>query len=341
MFFYSRREKTKMTQHDFEFGAYTDFGTLRAVIVGSAEGLALPPFNPTLHHYNDEVQAALKACGNRPLEIFKEMPERWEKTTAQLDALADLYEKNGIRVYRPRPYTAEESDYLSELQPGASLLYPADPVYIVGKHYIEVNIRRAYRRKEVFPLRDLVAPLLAADDDTHHIVMPPAQPFMPSSDGPGPYLEGGDIICYKNHLFVGESDIATNRAGTEWLRNYIEPYGYKVHPIPMKGSVLHLLGIMVLVCEGVLLLFRDELNCELPAPLRDWDVIELSEDEARAYATVGVSLDDKRYVMPRHLGRVGEELSRRGIEPIEIDYDHVGYWGGCISCSTHAIARDR
>ena len=136
-----------MNEHEFEFGAYTDFGTLRAAIVGSAEGLALPPFNPTLHHYNDEVQAALKASGGRPLEIFKAMPERWEKTAVQLAALADLYEKNGIRVYRPRPYSNEERGYLAELQPGASLLYPADPVYTVGKHYIEVNIRRAYRRK--------------------------------------------------------------------------------------------------------------------------------------------------------------------------------------------------
>ena len=87
-----------MNEHGFEFGAYTDFGTLRAAIVGSAEGLALPPFNPTLHHYNDEVQAALKASGDQPLEIFKAMPERWEKTVAQLDSLAALYEKNGIQV---------------------------------------------------------------------------------------------------------------------------------------------------------------------------------------------------------------------------------------------------
>jgi len=55
---------------------------------------------------------------------------------------------------------------------------------------------------------------------------------------------------------------------------------------------------------------------------------------------VGVSLDNKRYVMPSHLGRVGEELARRGVEPIEIEYDSVSYWGGCVSCSTHAIARD-
>ena len=97
---------------------------------------------------------------------------------------------------------------------------------------------------------------------------------------------------------------------------------------------------MVLVADGVLLLYRDELNCDLPAPLADWDVIDLTEDEARAYATVGVSLDDKRYVIPAGLGRVCDELAKRGVEPIEIEYDHVSFWGGCVSCSTHGIWRD-
>jgi len=331
----------EMTMVESEgFGAYTDFGNLRSAIVGSVEGLALPPFNPTLHHYNDEVQAALKACGDQPLDIRSAMPERWEKTAQQLDNLAALYQDNGIKVYRPRPYSEEERAYLADLQPGASLLYPADPVYTVGKHYLEVNIRRAYRRKEVFPLREIVAPLLAADSEAHHVVMPAAQPFSPSSDGPGPYLEGGDIICYQNHLFVGESDIASNRAGTDWLADYIEPFGYQVHRMPMHGSILHLLGIMVLVSEGVLLLYRDELKEPLPAPLSDWDVIELTEAEALLFATVGVSLDDKRYVIPKGVGRVCDELARRGVEPIEIDYDHVSHWGGCVSCSTHAIWRD-
>lgn len=45
------------------FGAYTYFGVLRAAIVCSTEGLAIPPFNPSLHHYNDEMQVMLKAIG--------------------------------------------------------------------------------------------------------------------------------------------------------------------------------------------------------------------------------------------------------------------------------------
>lgn len=321
------------------FGAYTDFGRLRAAIVGSADGLALPPFNPTLHHYNDEVQTALRRSGDQPLLVAEVMPERWHKTVEQLDQLAALYESNGVQVYRPRPYSEEETEYLAHLQPGHSLLYPADPVYTLGKRYFELNIRRAYRRKEVFPLREIVAPMISSDAEASHVVMPAPQPFEPSSGGPGPYLEGGDIICYQNHVFVGESDIASNRAGTDWLESHITPE-YQMHRMPMKGTVLHLLGAMVLIREGLLILYRDELNCDLPEPLKDWDVIDISEAEARAYATVGVSLDDERYIIPAGLHRVNEELDRRGVQPIPIDFEHVGYWGGCVSCATQAISRD-
>ena len=321
------------------FGAYTDFGRLRAAIVGSADDLALPPFNPTLHHYNDEVQTALRRSGDQALLVAEVMPERWHKTVEQLDQLAALYESNGVQVYRPRPYSEEETEYLAHLQPGHSLLYPADPVYTLGKRYFELNIRRAYRRKEVFPLREIVAPMISSDAEASHVVMPAPQPFEPSSGGPGPYLEGGDIICYQNHVFVGESDIASNRAGTDWLESHITPE-YQMHRMPMKGTVLHLLGAMVLIREGLLILYRDELNCDLPEPLKDWDVIEISEAEARAYATVGVSLDDERYIIPAGLHRVNEELDRRGVQPIPIDFEHVGYWGGCVSCATQAISRD-
>ena len=321
------------------FGAYTDFERLRAAIVGSADGLALPPFNPTLHHYNDEVQAALRRSGDQALLVAEVMPERWHKTVEQLDQLAALYESNGVQVYRPRPYSEEETEYLAHLQPGHSLLYPADPVYTLGKRYFELNIRRAYRRKEVFPLREIVAPMISSDAEASHVVMPAPQPFEPSSGGPGPYLEGGDIICYQNHVFVGESDIASNRAGTDWLESHITPE-YQMHRMPMKGTVLHLLGAMVLIREGLLILYRDELNCDLPEPLKDWDVIEISEAEARAYATVGVSLDDERYIIPAGLHRVNEELDRRGVQPIPIDFEHVGYWGGCVSCAPQAISRD-
>ena len=84
--------------------------------------------------------------------------------------------------------------------------------------------------------------------------------------------------------------------------------------MPLEGAILHLLGVMVIVREGLLLLFRDELDCEMPDPLEDWDVIELSEAETRAYATVGVSLDDRRHIIPTGLDRVARLTNRRSRE---------------------------
>ncbi len=330
-----------MTRNAIHYGAQSDYDSLRDAVVGIVDDLTQPPFNPTLVHYNDELREALIANGDKPTPIKEAMPKRYEKTAEQLDSLAALYEKNGVTVYRPRPFTEEEKRYLGDLQPGASLLYPADPVITIGKHFIELNIRRAYRRKEVLPLRDLVVPMIEADPEAHHVAMPAAQPFEPSSGGPGPYLEGGDIVRYKNCLYVGESEIASNRAGTNWLRRYIEPFGYTVYPVPMKGTVLHLLGITCLLREGLLILYRPELiDAKLPGPLGEWEVIELTEQEARGFATVGVSLDDSRYVMPAGLNRVADELDRRGVEPIQITYDQVGFWGGSVSCSTHVLSRE-
>ncbi|GIT47834.1 MAG: hypothetical protein Ct9H300mP13_6300 [Gammaproteobacteria bacterium] len=77
--------------------------------------MALPPFNPTLHHYNDEVKTALRRSGDQPLLVAEVMPERWHKTVEQLDQLAALYESNGVQVYRPRPYSEEETEYLAHL----------------------------------------------------------------------------------------------------------------------------------------------------------------------------------------------------------------------------------
>jgi N-dimethylarginine dimethylaminohydrolase len=333
-------ERSTMPEVTPAYGAGSDYDPLRMAVVGIVDDLTLPPYNPTLHHYNDEVREALIAADGKPTSIKAAMPERYARTAEQLDSLAALYENNGVKVLRPRPYSEEEKRYLDNLQPGTSLLYPADPVITIGKHFIELNIRRAYRRKEVFALRDAVLPLIAADREARHVAMPAAQPFAPSSGGPGPYLEGGDIVRFGTHLYVGESDIASNRAGTDWLARYVEPFGYQVHPVPMKGRVLHLLGVACLLREGLLMLYRPELvEGTLPGPLGDWEVIELTEQEARAFATVGVSLDDKRYVMPAGLNRIADALDRHGIEPIQITFDQVGFWGGSVSCSTHALSR--
>ena len=327
-------------QSGMDFGVASDFGRLRKVVVGSAEDLVLPPFSQDLSHYNAELRGALEGNGARPLDIRAAFPERWERTREQIDGVAASFERNGVEVLRLRPYSETEKRHLSDLQPGHAQLYPADPVFVIGKHVLEVCIRRAYRRKEVFPIRDALAPMIAADPEIRHVAMPLARPRDPAGEGPGPFLEGGDILLHGRDIFVGQSHLSSNRAGIAWLTRYIEPFGYRVHRMPMQGNLLHALGVLCLLREGLLMAYLPAFTEGLPEPLRDWETIELTEAEAAGHATVGVSLDEGRYMIdPRHK-RVMDALGRRGVEPVPVPCDALAFWGGAIRCVTLPLARD-
>ena len=322
------------------FGSHSEYGTLREVIVGSAQDLTLPPFSRDLSHYNDELRSVLQATGNQPLSVKAHFPQRWEKTRRQIEGVVEVYEKNGVVVHRLRPYEEAEKSYLGFLQQGHSQLYPADPVFVIGRHCVEINIRRAYRRKEVFPIRDIVQPMISNDPQARYVAMPPAQPHAPSGQGPGPFLEGGDILIQGKDLLVGLGSLCSNRAGFDWLTRYIEPHGYTTHQMPIKGDILHALGIICLLREGLAMAYLPALADGLPPPLKNWEVLELTREEMVGHATVGVSLDEKRYMIdPRHT-RVMDELARRDIEPIPTPCDAIGYWGGAIRCLTLPLRRD-
>jgi len=321
-------------------GSYSEFGTLREVVVGTADGLTLPPFSRDLSHYNDELREALLANGNRPLDIKEHFPERWQRTAEQIDGIAATYEKFGVKVHRLRPYTHDETRHLEELQQGWSQLYPADPVFVIAKHYLELSIRRAYRRKEVFPLRDVILPMVDADPEAHYVAMPQAAPWGPAGQGPGPFLEGGDILIHGNDVFVGHGELCSNLAGVGWLRHYIEPWGFTVHAMAIKGPILHALGFMCLLRDGLLMAHMPALMEGLPEPLKGWDVIEITEDEMNAHATVGVSVDDKHYIIDPRFDRVMDEFAKHGVEPVPTPCDAIGFWGGAIRCATLPIKRD-
>lgn len=329
-----------MTNAEHAFGSHSEFGILREIVVGSADGLTLPPFGKDLSHYNDELRDALIANGNRPLDVRTHFPDRWQETADQIDGVAAMYEKFGVKVHRVRPFTPAETGHLEELQTGWSQLYPADPVFVIGRHYMELSIRRAYRRKEVFPLRDLILPMIEDDPEAHYVAMPPSAPWTPSSEGPGPFLEGGDILINGNDIFVGQGELCSNAAGIAWLKRYAERWGYTVHAMPINGPILHALGIMCLLREGLLMAHLPALAEGLPETLKDWDVIEISEDEMNAHATVGVSLDDKHYMIDPRFNRVMNELGKHGIEPVPTPCDAIGFWGGAIRCITLPLKRD-
>jgi glycine amidinotransferase len=328
-----------MSQRSYELGCHSEYGRLEAVMVGRVDGLAYPAFNRNIRYLQGRIKDLLEGPPGTAVDVQARSPEIWEELRADVERVVELFEANGIEVLRPRPYEPLETGYLSELQGGHSQLYPADPVYVLGKHVIETCIRRPFRRKEAWPIRDVLMELIENDPDARHVAIPRAQPGPAGDEGPGPFLEGGDIIMVGDIVLCGNTDLTSNAAGSEWLRRYLAPFGYKVHPVQVHGTWLHLLGVLCLLREGLAIAHMPALGGRLPEPLRDWDVIEIDEPEARLLATVGMNLDPERHIVDHRLTRVIAELERHGVEPVPIEIDTLAEWGGGVRCVTLPIAR--
>jgi N-dimethylarginine dimethylaminohydrolase len=324
-----------------DIGCYSDYGTLRSVMVGSTEDLAYPSWSPNIRYLRDEVAELLSSADGNAVDLSEQAPELWEGVTSDVERVAELFAEHGVEVVRPRKYLPEEMEYLEYLQGGHSLLYPADPNYVLGKHVIECCIRRPFRRKETWATRDVLMPYIEADPGVRHVSIPRARPHRAGEEGPGPFLEGGDLIMLgPNDVLCGNTVLTSNEAGRAWLTRYLADFDIRVHPVDVQGTWLHLLGVMCVVREGLAMAHMPAIGGKLPDPIADWDVIELTEEETLDLASVGMNIDAKKHVIDQRFERVIGELEQRGMEPIPIDVKSLSSMGGAIRCVALPIARD-
>jgi len=323
-----------------ELGCFSEYGRLHAVVVGRPEDLAYPAWSPNIRYLTGEIADLLSSARGTSVNVRDSAPHLWDGLARDIEGIVESFQQHGVRVLRPRPYLPEEMLYLDYLQGGHSLLYPADPTFVLGKHVIETCIRRPFRRKETWPTRDVLMPYIDADPEVRHVAIPRARPHAAGDEGPGPFLEGGDIVLVGQDVLCGATDLTSNEAGRSWLRRYLEPFGYRVHSVDVQGTWLHLLGVMCLLREGVVMAHLPALGNELPAPIAEWDLVEVTEPEARLLATVGMNIDQNRHMIDRRLDRIIGELDDRGIEPIPVDVDQLSAWGGAVRCVALPIARE-
>ena len=335
-----REGEQARAEPSWKLGCFSEYGRLHAVVVGRLDDLAYPAWSPNIRYLSGEIAELLSGATGTSVNIRESAPHLWEALFADVEGIVETFEQHGVEVLRPRTYLPGELQYLDYLQGGHSLLYPADPTYVLGKHVIETCIRRPFRRKETWATRDVLMPHIERDAEARHVAIPRAQPYPAGSEGPGPFLEGGDIIMFGNDVLCGATDLTSNELGRSWLRRYLEPFGYQVHAVDVQGTWLHLLGVMCLVREGLVMAHMPALRGGLPAPIADWELIELTEQETRMLATVGMNIDQKRHMIDRRFDRVMGELERRGVEPVPVSVDHLSAWGGAVRCVALPIARD-
>lgn len=137
-------------------------------------------------------------------------------------------------------------------------------------------------------------------------------------------LEGGDVLRIEHRLYVGVSG-RSNASGVEQLRTALQPYGYEVHAVPMRGC-LHLKSACTYIPPGVLLANPSWVDPSLFAPRR---VIAVDEGEPFAANTLtidGVTLVSEAYPRTRQC------LESAGIDTCALEVSELHKAEAALTC---------
>ncbi|GAB2568167.1 dimethylarginine dimethylaminohydrolase family protein [Nocardia heshunensis] len=314
----------------------SEFAPLRTVVVSQSEFRA-PAEAAILGHSMPVEESAveiLEAVWGKDFgEVYPAQQKAWE---AERDALAAVLTRYGVEVLRPRLFNEDEK--AASDRGGYANFFVRDPWFTVGDHVIEGVLQFPHRRMEVLTSRDLLLERVMPTPAKYVSLLQPAKSPL-GHPGPGPFLEGGDVLVLGSHVFVGHSGMATNDLGVAWLSKYLEPFGYTVTPVDLPEHVLHLDCAIGLVREGLLIACPERLPSGLPEVLRGWEQIEVSEDQAAAMATNGLPIDPQTYILDAEFTDVGTALQARGITVEYLDFSVSRLFGGAFRCSTQPLLR--
>jgi N-dimethylarginine dimethylaminohydrolase len=323
---------------DMKIGVWNDYGRLREVAVGTTEDMIVPGYNDAYPEFAKEMT---RLYAGQPVKNVPVLKELMDRAQVQLDYLAKVYKDHGIIVHRPRKFTEEESTYLNELQLGGFRVMPADPIWIIGRNIIESQFRQPLRNKELFPLRDIIAKRIDEDPNLRVLSCPVTMP------GAGDFvLEGGDIQICGNEgkdILVGvDEERSSSARGVEWLRRRLAEDGYTVTPVPItKAAPIHLLGAMGVFGPKGAMIYRPAFKNGIPKPMMDWDLIDITLEEAEAGGPCVVMLDRKTVLIVAEVPRLIKQLEQRGLNVIPIPFDAVTKLDGAVRCATFVIHREK
>lgn len=144
-------------------------------------------------------------------------------------------------------------------------------------------------------------------------------------------LDGGDVLVVDRTVYVGASS-RSDGAGAESLTRILEPYGYRVVPVQVRGC-LHLKSAVTLVAELTVLVCAAFVDRHAFVGLRR---IEVDPDEPHGANALRV---DKVVVVPAHAPRTRRRLEESGIETVAVDVSEIAKAEGGVTCCSLVFDR--
>ncbi len=137
-------------------------------------------------------------------------------------------------------------------------------------------------------------------------------------------IDGGDALRVGTTVFIGVSS-RTNEAAADELRAYVEPLGYTVVPVEVRGC-LHLKSAVTEVAPRALLVNRAWLPGDA---FRDFDCIDV--DPGEPFAANALRIGDS-IIYPAAFPKTRARLEARGLDVREVDVSELAKAEGAVTC---------
>lgn len=271
--------------------------------------------------------------GKNYKEAFPERQKAWE---AERENLKKVLEKYDIEVLAPRFLTNYEKEIGKE--DGYSNFFVRDPFFTIGQFLIEGSLRFPHRRNEILPVRNLLISE-SKENKCFYLSIPKPDISNGLDDEVGPFLEGGDILVLNDTLFVGNSGLASNKSGINWLKNLVSNFGYQVVEVSLHHKILHLDCAISLVRDGLMIVCEEALLEGIPEQFKNWDKIFVTLADASKLATNGLPINEQVYITDPQFKFIGDELEKRGVTVEYIDFSISRSFGGSFRCTTQPLLR--
>ncbi|MEP5610857.1 MAG: arginine deiminase family protein [Cyclobacteriaceae bacterium] len=251
-----------------------------------------------------------------------------EDLMSELAGVVEVFEKHNVQVYRP------------QVLENYNQIFARDIAFVLDDFLVVPCVT---------PLRKLES------DGIQYVVDQVEKVLLPDEDE---RMEGGDIIPWKGHLFVGYSkdedfdkfEVArTNQAGVDFLRKNFPNWKLKAFELNKsdedpKENALHLDCCFQPVGENKAVIYKGGFkNQEDFAFLIDFfgpeNVFEITKQEMYEMNSNFFSISPTVVISDRSFVRLNKQLRKWGITVEEVTYTEIAKMEGLLRCTTMPLRR--
>jgi glycine amidinotransferase len=352
--------------------SWNEWDPLTHVIVGRADGTMVQAPEPAVERDWPNDGYPLGTSGPLPKDME-------DAANAQLDNLAEVLGRRGIRVDRPTPLDFSQPvgtpDWAQSSMFGC--MPPRDVLLTVGNQILEATMSYRSRWYEYLCYRPLLEQYFR-DDPGFRWEAAPKPRLADSTYQPGfwgewkgltrdqkmerarrltwaitdkePLFDAADAVRFGKDIIVQPS-MVTNLAGVDWLRRHLPDH--RIHtmsfaepdPVHIDTTWVPLRPGLILHCAG-----RPAHPAQVAEfSKNDWQVVEsatpnLKEKRRLSYCSVWLSmnllvLDPKTVCAEASETAQLNQLESLGFEVIPVPFWEVAPFGGGLHCSTADVHR--